>query len=156
LVLAQTGRRVYLVDADLRRPTIHKAFGLPNDAGLTTILRGAVPSPPDAALIVNETLKVITSGPLPPNPAELLGSHRMRDLLGVLRADADMVIVDSPPLQVVTDAAVVAAQVDGTLLVIDSDRTSRSAVRDAWESLQLVDARLLGAVLNRAQPQSRT
>jgi len=92
---------------------------------------------------------VITTGALPPNPAELLGSHRMKSVLERIRGEADIVILDSPPLQVVTDAAVLATEVDGTLLVIDAGRTRSGAVRQARESLDRVGAKVLGAVINR-------
>jgi capsular exopolysaccharide synthesis family protein len=96
-----------------------------------------------------EGLRVITTGPLPPNPAELLASQRMRSVLGRLTAEADLVIVDSPPLQAVTDAAILSSITDGTLLVIDSGRTRRAATQHGREALAKAGARVLGVALNR-------
>ncbi len=152
---AQGGKRVILLDADMRRPSIHQFFELPNSQGLTTLLRTE-----DAALasIAQQTdepnLRVITTGPLPPNPAELLGSQRMRDVLAKLAADADLVVIDSPPLHAVTDAAVLAAEADGTLLVIHAGKTRRGAVSQAAEALQRVGANVVGVALNRLTARS--
>jgi len=101
-----------------------------------------------------ENLRVITTGPLPPNPAELLGSQRMRMVLERLADAADLVIVDSPPLQAVTDAAILASITDGTLFVIDAGRTRRGAVRSGREALSKADARTLGVALNRLPERS--
>ena len=149
VVFAQAGKRVILLDADLRRPGVHRAFQLPNDRGLSWLLRMEASPYASVAQQVQESLRVITTGPLPPNPAELLGSQRMKELLALLKGDADIVIVDSPPLQAVTDAAVLATEVDGTLLVVDAGKTRKGAVRQARETLDRVDARVLGAALNR-------
>jgi succinoglycan biosynthesis transport protein ExoP len=150
VVFAQGGKRVLLLDADLRRPGIHRAFDLPNSFGLTNLLRAdglAIDS------VANQTseanLRVITTGPLPPNPAELLASRRMKDLLHRLAQHADILVVDSPPLQVVTDAAILASELDGTLLVIDASHTRKAAVRQAAEALNRVGAHILGATINR-------
>ena len=150
IVFAQTGRRVLLVDADLRKPGVHAAFNIVNGRGLTTILRGVED---DVATVTHTTeednLRVLTAGPLPPNPAELLGSQRMRTVLDRLKADADLLILDSPPVQAVTDSAILSSYVDGTLLVIDARRSRRRAVRLARETLERAGAKVLGAVLNR-------
>ncbi len=150
VAFAQAGRRVLLVDADLRRPGVHDIFGLPNATGLTTLLRSD-----DASLsaIVHGTeqegLRVLTTGPLPPNPAELLGSQRMRTIVDRLQAGHDLLIVDSAPLHLVADSAILSAFLDGTLLVIDTEHTRRATIRQAREALVKADARVLGAVLNR-------
>jgi succinoglycan biosynthesis transport protein ExoP len=150
IVFAQGGSRVLLVDADLRKPGVHCLFALPNQYGLTTLFRDETATVKEVA---GETelanLKVITSGPLPPNPAELLGSKRWHTILERLKAEADLVIIDSPPLQAVTDAALLAAVVDGTLLVIHARRTRRGAVRQARETLARSGGNILGVVMNR-------
>ncbi len=150
VVFAQAGRRVVLVDADLRWPAIHKYFDLANDRGLTTLLRGETT---DLDVVSHATeqpnLRILTTGPLPPNPAEQLGSHRMQGVLELLRKNADIVIFDTPPLLAVADAAVVSAFADGTLLVIDSTHSHRRQVANASLSLTRAGANILGAVLNR-------
>ncbi len=157
VVFAQAGRKVLLVDADLRKPRVHAMFNLGNTHGLTTMLRGDAVRPEAVSQPTEEaSLRVLTTGPLPPNPAELLGSHRMQAVLGLLKESADLVIFDSPPLQAVTDSAVVSSFVDGTLLVVDAGRSRRRAVRSAGEILARAGANVLGVVLNRipASPHS--
>jgi polysaccharide biosynthesis transport protein len=151
VVMAQADRSVLLVDADLRMPGAHKIFDVPNTVGLTTLLR------PDAGMnfdnVVQATeqanLRILTTGPLPANPAELLGSQRMRALLETLTTAADLVVIDSPPLEAVADAAVLSSFVDGTLLVVDASRGRRRVVRNACEALARAGANVLGVVLNR-------
>jgi succinoglycan biosynthesis transport protein ExoP len=149
LAFAATGRRTLLVDADLRVPILHDMFRLPNDRGLTSML---LDEALDLGAIAHDTeqpnLRVVTSGPQPPNPAELLGSQRMRTLISRLAQAADMVILDSPPLGSVTDAAVLSADVDGTIVVAYTRRTHRDALQQCREALQQVGARVLGVVLN--------
>lgn len=150
VAFAQAGRRVILLDADLRKPGVHKVFDLPNVAGLTSLLRTDDVAIDDVVQATEEErLQVITTGLLPPNPAELLGSNRMKTILERLVAAADLVIVDSPPLQAVTDAAILSAITDGTLLVIDAERTRRGAAGHGREALAKADARVLGVALNR-------
>jgi non-specific protein-tyrosine kinase len=151
VAFAQTGSRVLLVDADLRKPGADIMFDLPNSQGLTTMLRGdsvgpEIPSQPTE----QPNLRVLTTGPLPPNPAELLGSQRMQAVLSILRESADLLIFDSPPVQTVTDAAVLSAFVDGTLLVVAAGKSRRGNVRKARETLARAGANVLGVVLNRA------
>jgi succinoglycan biosynthesis transport protein ExoP len=150
IVFAQAGRRVLLLDADLRKPGVHQVFDLPNTHGLTTLLRD---ENVDLGAIVQSTeqdnLRVLTTGPLPPNPAELLGSQRMRATLDRLNDGNDLLILDSPPLQAVADAAILSSFIDGTLFVIDSARGRRGAVRQGREALTKAGANVVGAVLNR-------
>jgi non-specific protein-tyrosine kinase len=156
VVFAQSGRRVLLLDADLRRPGLHRMFRLPNARGLTDLLRNENASLEGVAVeTIQPLLRVIPSGALPPNPAELLGSQRMQALLKRLTAEADLLIVDSPPLQVVTDAAILASRLEGTLLVIESGRARRGAVKHSREVLAAAGARVLGAVLNRLALQAQ-
>jgi capsular exopolysaccharide synthesis family protein len=152
IVSAQAGRRVILVDADLRRPTIHKVFGLANDTGLTTMMMddAALASPPLFKTDV-EGLSVLPSGPLPPNPAEVIGSRRMEEIIAALAERADQVLFDTPPIVAVTDAAVLATKVDGVLLVVSAGHTRRDHARAAIQRLQQINARLVGAVLTNVQ-----
>jgi succinoglycan biosynthesis transport protein ExoP len=154
VVFAQAGRRVLLVDADLRTPGIDEIFTLENTQGLTTAIRDEMPLDTFAATTEVEGLRVVTTGPLPPNPAEILASQRMRTIVTEAAKDYDLVILDSPPLDVVTDAAVLSSYLGGTLLVVDARRTRRTAVRRAREALEAADARVLGAVLNRIPDRS--
>jgi non-specific protein-tyrosine kinase len=157
VVFAQAGRRVLLVDADLRKPGVHSVFDLPNARGLTSLLRSEqVDLDSTAQATEQENLRVLTTGPLPPNPAELLGSQRMRTVLDRLSAACDLVIVDSPPLQAVTDSAILSALLDGTILVVDAGRSRRGAVRLARESLAKAGASVLGAALNRVPDRARS
>ena len=151
LAFAQAGRRTILVDADLRRPAIHESFDLTNTFGLTNLIRSLdVLQLGQLLRTVDEpNLRVLTSGPLPPNPAELLGSKRMQDVVERLGAEADLVIFDSPPATAVTDAAVLASLTDGTVLVVAAGRTRRAAAQRAQEALARVGGHLVGVVLNR-------
>lgn len=155
VVFAQSGIRVVLVDGDLRKPGVHLIFDLPNAAGLTTLLADKSVAIDTVAQVTEQgNLTVITSGPLPPNPAELLGSQRMRGVLERLALEAELIILDSPPLLAVTDSAVLSAMVDGTLLVINSGRSRRRAVRAARQSLARAGANVLGVALNRVPRQA--
>ncbi len=150
IILAQAGARVALVEADLRRPSFREYLGIETAAGLTSVLIGAVDL--DDVLLPwgddGGRLEVLPSGPLPPNPSELLGSRGMGEVLRELSGHFDIVLIDAPPLLPVTDAAVLAAQVDGTLLVVRNGRTRREQLARAAEVLRAVDARVLGVVHN--------
>jgi non-specific protein-tyrosine kinase len=157
IAFALEGRRVLLVDADLRKPAVHTLFDVPNTQGLTSMLRSDTVSLESVAHTnEQERLKVLTSGPLPPNPAEMLGSQRMLTVLQRLQAGQDVLIIDSPPLRVVTDAAILSAFVDGTLMVIDAGKSRRPAVRLGREALNRVNAQILGVVLNRVPRPAHT
>jgi non-specific protein-tyrosine kinase len=151
VTFAQTGSRVTLVDCDLRRPSLHQIFGLSNGSGLTSIIveAGAKEFPYQECGVPN--LRIIPSGPLPPNPSELLGSRRMSEVIEALKADADYVLFDSPPVVAVTDAAVLAAKVDGVLLVVYAGKTRREMAKKARALLDKVNANLLGVVLNNVK-----
>ncbi len=155
VAFAQAGHRTVLVDADLRRPEVHKFFALDNRRGLTSILRSDDISIADVALGTEDAnLRIVTSGPPPPNPAELLASTRMTVILERLKRSAEIVIIDSPPVNLVTDAAILIRQVDGAILVVDAGHTSRTAVRRAADSLSRVGGRVLGAAMNRGSAAS--
>ncbi len=148
---AETGRKIILVDCDLRRPRLHELFGVANTAGLTTMIvaENAFKQPPLQATQI-PGLSLLTSGPQPPNPAELLASRRMAEVIEALVAQADMVLFDAPPVIAVTDAAILASRVDGVLLVISAGATRRDYVRQAKALLEKVNARVVGAVLTNA------
>ena len=152
VVSAQAGRKVILVDADLRRPTLHQVFGLDNEQGLTTMMmdEAAIASPPLQPTGV-EGLSILPSGPLPPNPADLMGSRRMEEVIAALAEQADQVFFDTPPVVAVTDAAVLATKVDGVLLVISAGKTRREYARTAVQRLEQINARLVGTVLTNVQ-----
>jgi capsular exopolysaccharide synthesis family protein len=149
VTMAEAGRKVILVDCDLRRPRLHELFGAENSIGLTTMVvsEEAMKQPPMQATEV-EGLSLLPSGPQPPNPAELLASRRMADVVEQLTALADIVLFDAPPVIAVTDAAILASRVDGVLLVISAGSTRREYVRQAKTLLEKVNARVVGAVLN--------
>ncbi|MBK6432989.1 MAG: CpsD/CapB family tyrosine-protein kinase [Anaerolineae bacterium] len=155
---AQAGRRVIIVDADLRRPRQHELFGISNATGLTTALADekGLQNLSLQATVLQATevpgLRVLTSGPLPPNPTELLASQRMAALLTALSALSDLVLFDAPPVVVVTDAAILASQVDGVLLVVNANGTRREHAQRAQQLLAKVNARIVGSVLNNAAP----
>ena len=157
VVMAQAGQRVILVDSDLRRPVLHRIFGLSRDSGLTSALFNE-DSDVDHWLQPTqvENLRVLASGPLPPNPSELLGSQRMERLIEKLKTHADVILFDSPPTLAVTDAAVLTNWVDGTILVIDAGTTRRGLAQRAASELAKVGANILGATLNRVSLDSRS
>lgn len=149
VALAQTGQNVVIVSCDLRRPRVHEFFGMPNGMGFTSVLLGEVPVSSATQRIDGvEGLTVVVSGPIPPNPSELLAGRRAVEALAALQAEADVVLIDCPPILPVTDAAVLANRVDGTLLVAAAGKTTRRELHRAQEVLRQVDARLIGTVLN--------
>jgi capsular exopolysaccharide synthesis family protein len=152
IAVGEAGKRVLLVDADLRMPRIAEYLGLEGAVGLTNVLAGQVPVADVVQQWGRGGLWVLPSGSVPPNPSELLGSQNMADLLESLRGDFDTVILDAPPLLPVTDAAVVAARCDGAVLVARCGRTSRAQIAGAMDALRAVDARVLGCLLNMLPP----
>jgi non-specific protein-tyrosine kinase len=148
--MAQSNLRTVIVDTDLRQPVMHKIFRVSNLEGVTDLLR----SPQldlDSQLKDTgiENLKIVTSGPLPPNSAEMLGSQRMAELTQRLKETADVIIFDSSPVLAVTDAAVLSSRVDGVVLVTQAKRTRRDAARQTIRRLNQVGANILGSVLNQ-------
>lgn len=148
--IAQAGKRVLVVDADLRNPTQHKVFDLPNVQGLSV----ALVQDQDYDSYVRETsvsgLMVLTGGPIPPNPAELVASQRMKNLIQLFSEQFDVVLIDTPPIVAVTDAAIIAQEVDGVILVLASGEVNKDYAKKAKEQLDKVGAKILGAVLNKA------
>lgn len=155
VVAAQMGRRVVVVDCDLRQPRQHELFSLRNDQGVATVTAGQAST---AAVLqpVGDVpgLQVITSGPLPVSPAQVLASRRMEEMIHELAGQADLVLFDSPPAIAVSDASVLATKVDGVLLVLSAGQTKRDHARRAKEALEKVHARLVGAVLTNAPPDA--
>ncbi len=154
VVMAQQGQRVVVVDTDLRRPTMHRVFQIPNNVGLTNVLLQEHPSIEDYLQPSQvENLEVMTTGPLPPNPAELLSSARFKAVLDHLATLADVVLLDSPPALAVTDATILARLVDGVILVVDAGMTRRQWAASAKEALDKAGVHILGVALNRLRPQ---
>ncbi len=154
-MLAQTGAKVLMIDCDLRRPRLHTQFELPNTKGLTTWLSGEKNL--DGLIQTCEkepNLKVLTSGPVPPNPAELLGSEEMRRLLNILSEQYAHIVIDSPPAISFTDASILSTMVDGVILVVHGGRSSRAVVRRAKQQLLDVGAHVFGVVLNNVKMES--
>jgi capsular exopolysaccharide synthesis family protein len=147
---AQAGQRVLLIDADMRKPKVHEIFGLQQEPGLSNLLVGQSKASETVRKSSVQGLWVLTSGRLPPNPAELVGSTRFRDFLASLKEHFDWVIVDSPPVMAVTDASLIANHVYGVLFIVGADMTSRHAAGRALDQLERAHARFVGAVLNRA------
>jgi len=147
-VLAQSGLRVLLVDTDLRRPRLHRTFKVSNDIGVTMAVAGQVPIDECVRETQIPNLSLLTAGPIPPNPAEILNSDRFKKLKAELGKRFDRIVFDSPPVLPVTDAAVLSQQVDGVVLVVRGFRTQKGAARQAARHLLDVKAPLLGVVLN--------
>jgi capsular exopolysaccharide synthesis family protein len=147
-VLAETGRPVLLVDADLRRPSVAGYLDIEGGAGLTNVLAGQLSLDDAIQKWGNGGLHVLASGTLPPNPSELIGSERMATLMAELRTRFDVIVIDTPPVLPVTDAAVAAAHADGVVLVVRHGKTDRERVAMAAQGLRAVDAHIAGTVLN--------
>ena len=152
VTMAESGRRVVVVDCDLRRPCLHEIFGLADRPGLTTMMLDESLAPPVQATST-ANVGLVAAGPLPPNPAELLSSARFSRVLAAIGTQADLVLVDGPPVSAVSDATILATRVDGVLLVVDSGRTRRDAARRAKEQLDRVGARVLGATLTNVKAE---
>ena len=149
VALAGSGQQVVVVCCDLRRPRIHEFFGLSNSTGFTSVLLGELPLSASLQPVPGQSrLALLASGPKPPNPSELLASHRSSQVLSALRSECDVVLVDSPPVLPVTDSIVLSRLVDATILVGTAGRTTRKEYHRAVELLRQVDAPLIGSVLN--------
>jgi polysaccharide biosynthesis transport protein len=153
VIMSQSEKKVILLDADMRRPNAHNFFGLPNDYGLSDVFRGKLNIEEAAKDWNNGKVSVITAGSPPPNPAELLGSKKMKEILDYLHDQADVVIIDGPPF-IVADAAVLASKVDGILAVVWAGHTQDSALRSMMEQIRRANARVVGVALNRVPLKS--
>jgi non-specific protein-tyrosine kinase len=155
VTLAQGGHETLIVDCDLRRPTQHELWDLKNDRGLTSMLieNAALENPPIQPASVDQ-LSVLTSGPLPPNPADVVASHRMDDVIAALRKKVEYILFDAPPVLAVTDAALLGLKVDGVLLVLRAGTSRRDRAARTKEELERVKVPIVGTVLVNAPRDS--
>ncbi len=155
VTFAQSGNKTILVDSDLRKPSQHTIWGVDQQAGLTTMMLedSALSNPPLVDTQI-DNLQLLPSGNLPPNPADLLSSQRMIEVIGVLKARASYVLFDSPPVLTATDATLLGIKLDGTLLVVRAGDTRRDHANRAREALERVHVRVVGAVLTNAPSES--
>jgi capsular exopolysaccharide synthesis family protein len=150
VALAQAGKRTLIIDGDLREPSVHKFFDVPNVSGVVDVLAGQY----ELLEVCKEPvpgLHIISAGPIPPSPGELLGSGRFSDLVGQARRLFDYVLIDSSPTGMVSDPMIIATQADGVLLVVDSEGTSQGSLRKAVRNLGAVGANVMGTVMNKSQ-----
>lgn len=156
--LAQTGAKVLVIDADMRRPRLHSVFGVSNAEGLSTILSSELEEAEILKVVQYDSdskLNLLPSGPIPPNPAELIGSEQMANLLKTMQNNFTHVVVDSPPIASFTDGVLVASMVDGVILVVHSGKSSRQVVRRSRQLLQDIGAKVFGVVLNNVNLRSQ-
>lgn len=152
ITLAHSKHKVLLIDCDLRKPRIHKLFEIPNRLGITNlIVNNAKEEDVIHEVAEIENLNVITSGPIPPMPSELLSSDRMEDILANLKDEYDYILIDSPPVLSVTDAMVLSGIVDGVVLVVAAGQTPIEAIKTSQKSLEKVKANILGVILSKAE-----
>lgn len=149
ITIAQSGKKVVLIDCDFRKPTVHKKFGLPNSDGLTNMLAQDKKLEECLRTASIPNLYILTSGPTPPNPAELLGTKKLASILNNLREIFDIVLIDAPPVLAVTDAQILSTQSDGVILVASYGQAEKDAVVNAKESIEKVGGKILGVVLNK-------
>lgn len=150
LSLAETGKKVLLIDCDLRKPTIHRKFKISNAAGLTNVLLGET-TIENTLCIVGSGLSILTAGTLPPNPAEVVGSKRMNDFLQKMEKLFDYIVIDTPPLLAVADGQIISSISDGVLLVVESKKTPKDSVLKSKELLTNAKANILGIILNKCE-----
>ncbi|MEM7117238.1 MAG: CpsD/CapB family tyrosine-protein kinase [Chloroflexota bacterium] len=153
VTMAQSGRRTVLVDCDLRRPSLHTHFDLKESPGLTNLVLDEVQKPPLQQTSV-ENLWLLPSGPKPPNPADMLGTKRIDQIIEQLGEKADIILFDAPPVIAVTDSTILGAKVDGVLLVINAGKTRREHAERAKETLEKANVRIVGVTLTNA-PKDR-
>lgn len=156
VVFAQQGKKVLLIDADLRKPTTHYTFQIMNTKGLTNVLTKQIHFHEAVQETVMENLNILTSGPIPPNPSELLASNAMKQLLKEAYKLYDLVLFDSPPILAVTDAQVLANLSDGSIMVTSSGFTDKDVAVKAKELLEDAKSKLLGAILNNKQVNEKS
>lgn len=155
ITIAQSGKKVLVIDCDLRRSTVHKKLGLPNAEGLTNLLIQDKESFDEVVLTTKvPNLSALTSGPTPPNPAELLGTKRMKSIIRQLTGSFDMVLIDAPPVIAVTDAQILATIAEGTLIVTSYGATEKFGLVKTKELLDKVGAKVLGVVINKVPEKS--
>lgn len=148
--MAQLDKKILIIDCDLRKPVLHKFFKLNNRQGLTNILAKKEDFKDNINKINKlDNLDVLTSGPTPPNPSELLNSKSMKEFLNSIRDEYDLIVIDSPPVGVVSDSTILSTLVDGTILVVSAKTTDRTLIKRSKEQLEQVDANILGTILNK-------
>ncbi|QIH77973.1 polysaccharide biosynthesis tyrosine autokinase [Macrococcoides canis] len=152
---AQAGKNVLLIDGDLRKPTVQYTFEIKNVFGLSNLITDQINISQAVQNTQVENLSIMTSGPIPPNPSELLASKRFKELLSNLEEYFDMIIIDTPPVLAVTDAVIMSTLVDGTILVTDVETNNKNHLVKAKEVLQKSDANILGIVLNNVEKSSK-
>ncbi|PMC37366.1 capsular biosynthesis protein [Bacillus sp. UMB0899] len=153
VVFAQQGKRVLLIDADLRKPTVHYTFRTENHIGVSNVLTKQASLEESYTATAQEKLFVLSSGPIPPNPSELLASRGMQVLIENAKEEFDIIIIDSPPVLAVTDAQILSNLADGVVLVVGSGKTEIDAAKKAKELLVSANAKILGAVLNNKKQE---
>lgn len=154
IAYAQAGKRTLLLDADLRRPTTHYTFEMNNQKGLSTAIVNEMPLENVIRETEIENLDIVTSGPVPPNPSELIASNKMEHFFKTITMQYDMVIVDSPPILAVTDAQLLSKLVDGTILVTNVESNNKDSLAHAKDLLNKADSNLIGVVLNNKKQKS--
>lgn len=147
LAFSEYGKSVIILDCDFRKPSLHKLFNIPNNLGLIDIIKDPNKLE-DAINYYNSNISIITSGTIQPNPSEILGSEKMDDLLKVLSGKYDIILLDSPPIGVVTDAQVLSTKTDGTIMVVMAEKTKSKRVIEAINLLKNVNVNIMGIVLN--------
>lgn len=144
---SEMDKQVLLIDADLRKPTIHKKLNLSNQVGLSDLIVQKL-NPKEVIQKVDEQFHVLTAGKIPPNPAELVGSEKMSQLLSYLKETYDYIIIDTPPVLSVTDPQLLALKADGTLLVVRAEKTKQKIVLNAFKELEKLNVNVIGSILN--------
>jgi capsular exopolysaccharide synthesis family protein len=147
---AQSEKKTIIIDCDLRKPSIHKQFKLSNLIGLSDVLVGNKELD-EAVNNYSDNLSILTAGKIPPNPSEMLDSKAMELLLGIIKSKYDVIIIDSPPLQDVTDAQILSTKVDGVILVVKAESTKRNSLLQAKDLLNKVRGNILGVILNKVE-----
>ncbi len=153
IAFSQLGVKVLIIDADLRRSSIHKKMRLENNDGLSNVVAG-FSNFETAVQSANSYLDVLTSGPIPPNPSELLGSKGFEELMSKVREKYDYIIIDTPPLNIVTDALLIGPHTDGVILVVRDAFTPHDTIRRAISSAKFANIKILGAIMNGANPKN--
>lgn len=154
LVMAQSGKKVLLIDSDLRKPTVHKRFKLSNQEGITNILIEEK-NPFEVIQKYSDNLYILTSGILPPNPAEVVASNKLKNFIEEMKSHFDYILLDSPPVIAVTDAQILSSFMDGVILVVSSGEAEKELVKKAKDLLDKVNANIIGVVLNKLELKSR-
>ncbi|MGG7078783.1 CpsD/CapB family tyrosine-protein kinase [Clostridium sardiniense] len=153
-ILSQGGKRIILIDCDLRKPSLHRKFGESNEKGLTGYLIGKY-SLDDAVKEIDDNLHLLTSGNIPPNPAEVIASRGMEELIEELKYHYEHIILDTPPVRAVTDGQILAGKSDGTVLVVMAEKTKSDSIMQGYKELEKVRARVLGTIINGASTDRR-